>query len=67
MAVMVRVGDFPELTYLCWHLDREATLSEAEALQIYERNWRHVGELGADERRFVQHLVDTHGEGIALV
>ncbi|WP_220471696.1 hypothetical protein [Tomitella gaofuii] len=63
----VRVSDYPELAYLCWQRERDARITEADALAIYERNWRHVGPLTDRERRFVHHLVDAYGNGVLLV
>lgn len=65
----VRVGDFPQLRAVAWQLRAETELSGLEALQLYERNWRHVDQaaMSDDERAFVQQLADTHSGGVLLV
>lgn len=65
----VRIGDYPQLRRAAWQLDEETELTEAEALQLYERNWRHVDQTAMDprEKEFVQHLADTLSRGRLLV
>lgn len=65
----VRIGDYPQLRAIAWHLRRDTELDEGEALQLYERNWRHVDQraMGDDERAFVRHLADTYSRGVLLV
>lgn len=65
----VRVGDFPQLHAIAWQLRPDAELTDIEALQLYERNWRHVdqGAMSDAERAFVQQLADTHSAGVLLV
>jgi len=65
----VRVGDFPQLRAIAWQLRAETELTGAEALQLYERNWRHVDQaaMSAAERTFVQQLADAHSGGVLLV
>ena len=38
----VRLGDYPQLKQLAWHVQGIDELTPAEALSIYERNWRHI-------------------------
>ena len=38
----VRLGDYPQLKQLAWHVHGVDELTPAEALGIYERNWRHI-------------------------
>ena len=38
----VRLGDYPQLKQLAWQVHGVDELTPAEALSIYERNWRHV-------------------------
>ena len=38
----VRLGDYPQLKQLAWHVQGVDELTPAEALSIYERNWRHI-------------------------
>ncbi|WP_235673654.1 helix-turn-helix domain-containing protein [Mycolicibacter algericus] len=65
----VRVGDFAQLRAIAGQLRPETELTDIEALQLYERNWRHVDQaaMSDEERVFVQQLADTHSAGILLV
>lgn len=65
----VRVGDYPQLNAIAWQLRADTELTGAEALQLYERNWRHVDQAAMcdKERAFVRQLADTHGGGVLLV
>lgn len=65
----VRLDDYPQLKRLAWQLHGVTELLPAEALNLYERNWRHVdqGQMGLGERELVQTLVDTLGGGRLLV
>lgn len=65
----VRVGDFPQLHAIAWQLRAETELTGVEALQLYERNWRHVDQaaMSDEERALVQQLADTHSGGVLLV
>lgn len=65
----VRVGDFPQLRAIAWQLRAETELTGVEALQLYERNWRHVDQaaMSDEERAFVQQLADAHSGGVLLV
>jgi transcriptional regulator with XRE-family HTH domain len=38
----VRLGDYPQLKQLAWQVHGVEDLTPAEALSIYERNWRHI-------------------------
>lgn len=65
----IRVRDFPQLKQLAWQLGDDAELAPAEALGLYERNWRYVDPsgLGAAERRLIERLKKQHGRGVMLV
>lgn len=65
----VRVGDFPQLQAIAWPLRADTELTGAEALQLYERNWRHVDQeaMSNAERALVQQLANTHSKGVLLV
>ncbi len=65
----IRVGDYPQLHAIAWQLRDDTMLTGAEALQLYERNWRHVDQaaMSDEERAFVQRLADTHSGGVLLV
>ena len=68
-ALPIRVGDYPRLRELAWHLPETAELLPHEALQLYERNWRHAEHLPwtANERALLDTLIGVHGKGHLLV
>lgn len=68
VADVVRLGDYPQLNQLAWHRAGE-TVTEKEALALYERNWRHVDQknLSTAERSLVARLVARYGNGVMLV
>ncbi|RKR02924.1 hypothetical protein [Maricaulis maris] len=63
--MQVRVKDYPQLEQLCWNRPADAVLDGADALAIYERNWRFVvpEALTVDERRMLDTLVARYGNG----
>jgi transcriptional regulator with XRE-family HTH domain len=65
----VRLQDFPQLRRLAWQLHDVDELGPAEALNLYERNWRHIDRAGMElaERELLQMLVDQLGGGRLLV
>jgi transcriptional regulator with XRE-family HTH domain len=65
----VRLADFPQLKRLAWQLKGVDELSPADALNLYERNWRHIdtASLEPAERSLVQALADQLGGGRLLV
>ena len=65
----VRVGDYPGLRSLAWQTEAGVEVSETEALNLYERGWRHLDReaLGEEEKLFIQHLADTYSHGRLLV
>jgi hypothetical protein len=38
----IHLADYPQLKQLAWQVHGTDELTPAEALSIYERNWRHV-------------------------
>ncbi|WP_029112081.1 helix-turn-helix domain-containing protein [Mycobacterium sp. URHB0044] len=68
-ADQIRIGDYPQLRQIAWQLDADTEVTEAEALQLYERNWRHVDTAAMDpvEKEFVQRLADTLSRGRLVV
>jgi len=66
---VVRLGDYPALQQLAWQLPGVTELSPAQALDLYERNWRHLDRdsLTPPERRLIQALADELGGGRLLV
>lgn len=65
----VRVGDFPQLRAIAWQLRADTTLPGVEALQLYERNWRHVDQsaMADAERALVRQLANAYSRGTLLV
>lgn len=65
----VRLADYPQLRRLAWQLDAATVLTPVEALNLYERNWRHLDrdELESSESALLQWLIATVGGGRALV
>ena len=66
----VRLADHPQLQRLVWqHLGASQEVSPEEALNLYERNWRHVDLVAMDEheRAFVQALARSLGRERLLV
>ncbi|MEQ8692190.1 MAG: hypothetical protein RIC89_15305 [Pseudomonadales bacterium] len=62
---LVEIADFPQLHQLCWNLHTEF-LTRADALAIYERNWRLVDQqtLEPAEREFIAELIEDLGDGV---
>lgn len=69
LPATVKLDDFPALKQLAWQLSGVTELSPAQALDLYERNWRHIDRegLSASERRLIQALADELGGGRLLV
>lgn len=64
---IVEVAAWPQLTLLCWGR-HEAWITGADALAIYERNWRFVDpdQLTPAEAALVAGLTERHGRGAFL-
>lgn len=65
----VRLAEFPQLQGLAWQLHDVDELSAADALNLYERNWRHIdpARMEPAERALLQALVGRLGGGRLLV
>ena len=66
----IRLADYPQLRELAWHIqDADAYLTPPEALDLYERNWRHADPERMDkrERALVDALAKILGGGRLLV
>ena len=68
-APMVTIDDYPQLRRLVWNQPGARTLTEQDALALYERNWALVdtAALDAHERDLLQNLVAKHGNGVLHV
>lgn len=65
----IRPVDYPQLEKLAWQLHPGHVLSPEEALELYERNWRHVDvkALGDEERALLELLLTAFGRERLLV
>ncbi|TAL19259.1 MAG: helix-turn-helix domain-containing protein [Aquabacterium sp.] len=65
----VPLADYPQLRRLAWHAPGVTELTPQEALDTYERNWRHLDRAALDdrERALIDRLVATVGKGKLLV
>jgi transcriptional regulator with XRE-family HTH domain len=66
---VIRLADYPQLKQLAWQLGDAQELTPAQALELYERNWRHVNRaaMPPHERDLVQRLAAALGGGRLLV
>jgi transcriptional regulator with XRE-family HTH domain len=67
IPVRVRLADYPQLRALAWHVSGSDTLRPVEALNIYERNERHLDleAMAPGERSLLQALRTALGTGPA--
>lgn len=65
----VRIAHYTQLQRLAWNRPGAETLTEPEALALYERNWDLVDaeRMDAREHALLQHLVNRHGRGVLHV
>jgi transcriptional regulator with XRE-family HTH domain len=65
----IRLASYPQLRKLAWQLRVKKTLSPREALDVYERNWRHLEQtkLTAPERELILRLLESFGRERLLV
>lgn len=65
----IRLDAFPALKQLAWQLPGVEDVSPKEALDLYERNWRHVdvARLSQEEAALVRSLAQAFGTGRLLV
>jgi hypothetical protein len=66
---VIRVADWPQLQRLAWQLRSDSEVTPREALDLYERNWRHVDQraLSVRERAFLDALLAKFGRERLLV
>ncbi|MEY4909271.1 MAG: hypothetical protein RL260_2989 [Pseudomonadota bacterium] len=60
---------YPQLRQLAWHLPTATALTPQEALNLYERHWRHIDQtqLAPDEQALIEALAMQLGGGRLLV
>jgi transcriptional regulator with XRE-family HTH domain len=65
----IRLADHPQLQRLAWQVPGVDELTPAEALGLYERNWRHLDpeQMSTAERALVRALTQQLGGGRLLV
>jgi transcriptional regulator with XRE-family HTH domain len=65
----IRLADYPQLKRLAWQLHGVDEVAPKEALDLYERNWRHVdaAAMTPHERELVRLLSAALGGGRLLV
>jgi transcriptional regulator with XRE-family HTH domain len=65
----IQLKDFKQLKKLGWQLKSTVVLSPKEALELYERNWRHVDikSMDAKEKKFLKNLLAHFGRERMLV
>jgi hypothetical protein len=69
LPTRVSLRHYPQLKRLAWQLGAVKELKPEDALQIYERNWRHVDQaaLTDKERELIRALSVRVGGGRLLV
>lgn len=62
----VHIEDYPQLKRLSWNMRENTVLTEAEALSLYERNWRLVNKAQLDkkEQELIDYLIKSFGNGV---
>lgn len=66
LPLRIRLHDFPQLRRLAWQVADDAQeLTPREALDLYERNWRHVQRdaFEPQERALIGALQQVYGKG----
>lgn len=65
----VALAAFPQLRAICWNRRPDDTVDGAEALALYERNWRHVQPeaFTLEEQALLDALVARYGGGVLNV
>lgn len=65
---MLRINDYPQLRFIAWSRPGDQTISEEDALALYERNWRFVDVPALDdrERALIRQLAERFGHGDLL-
>lgn len=65
----IRIADYKQLKKLAWQLKGTKELSAEEALNLYERNWRHIDlkKLDKKEEKLIRTLLKAFGRERLLV
>lgn len=64
LPVRIRLADYPQLEKLAWHVRDVDTLSAREAMDIYERNQRHLDQeaMTQEELQLLEALHQAFGK-----
>lgn len=59
----IRIADYKQLKKLAWQLKDTKELSAREALDLYERNWRHLDmkQMDSREKKLLESLLAAFG------
>ncbi|HRO66051.1 MAG TPA: helix-turn-helix transcriptional regulator [Pseudobdellovibrionaceae bacterium] len=65
----IRLADFEQLKKVAWQLKKTEELTPSEALNLYERNWRHLDlkSMDAREKKLLESLLAAFGRERPLV
>lgn len=65
----IRLAEYPQLSKLAWQLEGVKELTPREALDLYERNWRHLDRLSLSTKEIalINALSTTLAAGRLLV
>ncbi len=65
----ISLSTYPQLKKLAWQIKQTQTLSPEEALNLYERNWRHIdlNAMDSKELKLIQELMALFGTEKLLV
>lgn len=66
--IMVNINQYPQLRLIAWNRHNEF-IDEAEALELYEVNWRFIDQqnLSPQEQELINKLVNQYGNGVLHV
>lgn len=65
----IKISDYPELRLIAWNRNPNDWIEGAEALALYEANWRYVDfeRMSSKEKYFLNQLVNEYGNGVLHV
>lgn len=65
----IRIADYKQLKKLAWQIKDTKELSAEEALNLYERNWRHIDlkKIDKKEEKLIRTLLNAFGRERLLV
>jgi transcriptional regulator with XRE-family HTH domain len=69
LPAAIRLTAYPQLKKLAWQLKGTKQIRPKEALELYERNWKHIDfeKMSPRERDFVERLLQAFGRERLLV